>query len=68
MSKARWMSKILHSIKMVLLSDLTEKELSKGAIFGKRQLSKVKQFVKFVLFVYIPWWITAPVVASYANL
>ena len=62
MSKARWMSKILYSSKIVLLSGLIEQELAKSAIFGKVQLIKVKEFVKFVLFAYILWWITAHVI------
>ena len=63
MRKARWMSKIIDSIKMVLLGDFATQDLPKGVTFGKGQLGNIKQFVKFVLFIYIAWWITAPVVS-----
>jgi len=60
------MSKIIYSIKMVLLGDVINQNLPKGVIpvFVKGQLGKIKQFVKFVLFIYIPRWINVPVVAS----
>ena len=35
-----------------------------GKIFGKGQQEKIKRFVKFVVFCYIPWWLTAPVSSS----
>ena len=63
MRKARWMFKIIDSIKMVLLGDVITQDLPKGVTFGKGQLGNIKQFVKFVLFIYIAWWITAPVVS-----
>ena len=35
-----------------------------GKIFGKGQQEKIQRFVKFVVFCYIPWWLTAPVSSS----
>ena len=58
--KARWMAKILYSLKMVLLSDKIEDELPKGSVFASGQLQKIQTFVKFCVFVYVPWWLTSP--------
>jgi hypothetical protein len=56
--KARWMAKLLYSIKMNLLQTKIMNELPKGSVFRKGQEQKVSRFVKFVVFVYFPWWIT----------
>ena len=37
----------LFRVKMVLLGDVTNLDLPKGVIFGKGQLGKIKQLVKF---------------------
>ena len=58
--KARWMSKILYSMKIVLLNRQI-KELPKGKILAVSQHNKLKKFVQFVVYCYIPWWLTAPV-------
>ena len=52
--KARWMGKLLYTLKLVIL---------KGAVAQEKlatisQLTKINRFVKFVVFVYIPWWFT----------
>ena len=60
--KARWMSKILYTVKIVLLN---KKIKDSGAtILGRGQLTKVKKFVEFVMYCYIPWWLTAPVASA----
>ena len=69
--KARWMAKLLHTIKMILLSGKIVAELPSGAVFditntkkrrGKKnvesQVDKMTKFCKFVVAVYIPWWVT----------
>ena len=61
--KARWMGKLLYSLKIVLLSNQIN-ELSAGRILGKEQLLKLFEFVKFVVYTYIPWWLCAPVPAA----
>ena len=58
--KARWMAKILYCIKIVLL-DTKIMEFAKGKIVSTTQMKKLKQFVQFVIYCYIPWWLTAPV-------
>ena len=61
MHKARWMSKILYAIKMILL----EKEINKlpqGKVWsgkGTAQMDKLHEFVKFCVFVYAPFWFKA---------
>ena len=62
--KARWMAKLLYTIKMVLLASKINEELPKGAVFAKNQLPKLIRFVKFAIFCYVPWWSTAPVSSS----
>ena len=61
--KARFMSKLLSSIKIVMLSPLIDSCLAKNAVYTKRQLPLLERFVKFVVYVYVPWWLTAPVPA-----
>ena len=56
-SKARWMSKILFSLKIVLLSKQLE-IFSKGEVLHPGQLGKIEVFVDFVVYCYVPWWIT----------
>ena len=62
--RARWMSKLLYSIKMDLVSKKIKQELPKGAVFGSGQQQKVKRFVKFFVFNYVSWWLTAPLPAA----
>ena len=62
--RARWMSKMIYCVKLDLLGTKIDEELPKGAVFGSGQLQKVKKFVKFVVFCYIPWWLTCPVAAA----
>ena len=58
----RWMCKLLYSFKMVLLSAQIQK-LPQGSHFGnspaRTQLVKLTSFIQFVVFCYVPWWITA---------
>ena len=58
------MSKLLFAIEMVLMSTKIATELPKGTVFGRGQLSKLQHFVQFVVFCYVPWWLTSPVPAS----
>jgi len=57
---ARWMAKILTSLKLLLLEDKINLHLPKGQIFrSQHQRNKIYQFVRFVIFVYLPYWYTA---------
>ena len=62
-SNARWMSKILYSLKLVLLSTQT-KHLS---ILNDTDLPKLIRFTNFCVLVYVRWWITSPI-ASQASI
>ena len=59
---ARWMSKIqiLTSLKLMLLKDKIDLELPKNHLFASnQQRDKIRQFVRFVVFVYLPFWYIA---------
>ena len=64
MHKARWMAKLLYAIKMVLLGSIIQRDLPKGQIFARGQLVKLKRFVLFTVFCYVPWWLTSPISSS----
>ena len=63
--KARWMAKLLYAIKIDLLSNKIETEFPKGTVFsGRNQKDNIHRFVMFVVYVYVPWWLTAPFSSS----
>ena len=57
--KARWISKLLYSIKMCLLEDQIM-QLPRGTVATKCQLSKRREFVDFATLIYSPWWSMSP--------
>ena len=61
--KARWMAKLLYSLKIILLSEKIN-ELPKGSVFGSGQFRKLVEFTQFFTFCYIPWWISCPLPAA----
>ena len=61
--KARWMSKLLYGIKIVLLRRRIS-ELPKGSVFSSQQSEKLQRFILFTVFCYVPWWLTSPVVSA----
>ena len=62
--KARWMAKLLYSMKIVLLSEKIRCELGSGEILTNVQLAKLMKFVKFCVYVYVPWWLKCPVASA----
>ena len=62
--KARWMSKLIYSIKIDLLSKQIMDNLPKGSVFSVAQKPLIERFVQFVIFVYVPWWLTCPIAAN----
>ena len=62
--KARWLMKLLHTLKIVIL----EKSLP-DMIFGrnKRMIVQIKRFTVFFVFCYVPWWFTCPLATSAAR-
>ena len=55
--KARWMAKLLYSIKIVLLQDKIC-TLPPGTITTKQQSEKLSVFVTFACLIYSSWWNT----------
>ncbi len=61
---AQQMAKLLYSIKMDLLGDKIINELPKGSIFCRNQRNLIHRFVTFIIYCYVPWWLTAPISSS----
>ena len=55
--RARWLAKLLYSIKMCLLQKQIE-ELPRGTITAPNQMKKIQEFVIFVTTIYSHWWMT----------
>ena len=55
--KARWMAKLLYSIKITLLENNIA-QLPQGTVTTKHQLPKIRDFVTFATIIYSSWWIT----------
>ena len=56
--KARWMAKIIYSIKMVLQKNQLL-NLAKGSVFIDKQFDKLYEFVLFCVYIYVPYWFKA---------
>ena len=56
--KARWMAKLIYSLKMILLSKQINK-LGSKTVFRTGQYEKLVRFVEFFIVLYLPWWITS---------
>lgn len=53
--KARWMAKLIYSIKICLFEQHIQK-LPIGTITTKQQVPKVREFVNFATLIYSTWW------------
>ena len=53
--KARWMSKLIYTFKLVLLESQID-NLPKGTITSDSQVPKLRDFALFIAEVYCPWW------------
>ena len=62
MHKARWMAKVIYSIKMCTLENQL-KLLPKGTIATEHHLAELKEFVIFIT-VYSKWWFLCPSVTD----
>jgi len=58
--KARWMAKLLYSVKICLLEKYID-QLSRGTITTPQQVAKVREFVNFATLLYSEWWTGRPV-------
>jgi hypothetical protein len=54
--KARWMSKLLYSIKLCLLENEIN-DLPRGTVTLRNQTKKIREFVNFVTLIYSSWWL-----------
>lgn len=57
-SNARWMCKILYSLKIVMLSKVVQQKLPVNSIFTEEQLPNIIRFANFCVLVYVKWWVT----------
>ena len=64
MHKARWMSKLIYYIQIDLFSEKITINLPKGSVFSVAQKPLLQRFVQFVIYVYVPWWLTCPIPSS----
>ena len=55
--KARWMAKLLYSIKICLFEKQIQ-QLPNGTVTTPHQVSKIRDFVTFCIFIYSRWWMT----------
>lgn len=55
--KARWMAKLLYSIKICLLEQHIA-ILPPGTVTTKRQVAKIRDFVNFATVIYSSWWMS----------
>ena len=62
--KARWMSKILYSIKIVLLSPHITKAVGVKVCINNTQFNRLQNFVNFVVYVYVSWWLQCPIATA----
>ena len=55
------MAKLLYAIKIDLLGSQISSQLPQCTVFaaGQLGLGKIKRFVHFSIFCYLPWWLTA---------
>ena len=63
-SQARWMCKLLYSLKIVILSTEIEKQLPPNYIFTAEQLQKLIRFVHFCVFIFVKWWMCCPLASK----
>src|ERR1700761_5086083 len=55
--RAKWMSKVLYSIKICLLQEELLKE-AKSTIATQQQIRNLREFVLFATIIYSWWWLT----------
>ena len=60
MHRARWMAKVLYSIKISLLQNQIA-QLATGKITSRHQPEKIRDFVTFVALIYSSWWLQCSV-------
>ena len=63
--KARWMAKLLYSLKIALLKETIQDTRTsvRDKWISESQMEKMCRFVSFVTHIYIPWWFQCPISA-----
>ena len=59
-SHARWMSKLLCSLKLVMLED----DYEVRHVCSRKQSQSLRDFANFVALIYAPWWLTCSLKSS----
>lgn len=62
--KARWMSKLLYCLKIVLLSTQIQAHFPKSEILTTNQVKILERFAIFTIAAYVPWWIVCNLPAN----
>ena len=62
--KARWLMKLLHSLKIVILEESLPSDFCGRG--GDKKI-KINRFVTFFVFCYIHWWFSCPIATSAAK-
>ena len=63
-TKARWMMRAIIAISIILMRNKISSELPKNCIIKSTQEEKLIRFVKFIVLIYVPWWVTCPLPAD----
>ena len=58
--KAKWMGKLLYSIKICLLEKHIETLPPGTVVSSAQQASKIRSFANFATLIYSQWWLTCP--------
>ena len=62
--KAKWMGKLLYTMKIVLLSGKIIEQFPNSEVATTNQIKKLERFCMFAVSVYVQWWIKCPLAAD----
>ena len=62
--KAKWMGKLLYTMKIVLLSRKIIEQFPNSEVATTNQIKKLERFCMFAVSVYVQWWIKCPLAAD----
>ena len=63
-NKAIWMMRAIIAVSIILMRDKVRSELTKNCILTSYQEDKLLKFVKFIVLIYLSWWVTCPLPAD----
>ena len=64
LTQARFMCKILYSLKIVMLSKVIGKQANHTEIMTSEQLQNIQKFTDFTVIVYMKWWVECSVASA----